>query len=94
MHFAIVYLTWEISRTDLILADYTFVSYAGCVGAWGWGDGVTYGADLLTPWFAFLVLQYHILRQKGTEPAGTGEYNKHKEDGVYNCAGCGTPLYT
>ena len=38
--------------------------------------------------------QYRILRQKGTEPAGTGEYNKHKEDGVYKCAGCATPLYT
>ena len=25
---------------------------------------------------------------------GSGQYNKHKEDGVYNCAGCGTPLYT
>jgi len=24
---------------------------------------------------------------------GTGEYNKFKADGVYNCAGCGTPLY-
>ncbi len=25
--------------------------------------------------------------------AGTGKYNKHKEDGVYECAACGTPLY-
>jgi len=24
---------------------------------------------------------------------GTGEYNKFFEEGVYNCAGCGTPLY-
>jgi len=24
---------------------------------------------------------------------GTGEYNKFYGDGVYNCAGCGTPLY-
>ena len=24
---------------------------------------------------------------------GTGEYNKFKEEGVYECAGCGTPLY-
>ena len=38
--------------------------------------------------------QYQILRQKGTEPAGSGQYNKHEEDGVYKCAGCGTPLYT
>ena len=24
---------------------------------------------------------------------GTGEYNKFFEEGIYNCAGCGTPLY-
>ncbi|KAF8705606.1 Peptide methionine sulfoxide reductase, partial [Rhizoctonia solani] len=38
--------------------------------------------------------QFRILRQKGTEPAGTGKYDKHYEEGVYTCAGCGTPLYT
>ena len=37
--------------------------------------------------------QFRILRQKGTERAGTGEYEHHKEEGVYSCAGCGTPLY-
>jgi len=37
--------------------------------------------------------QFRILRQKGTEAAGTGEYEDHKADGVYTCAGCGTPLY-
>ncbi|KAH8929352.1 methionine sulfoxide reductase B [Atractiella rhizophila] len=38
--------------------------------------------------------QFRILRQKGTEPAGTGEYDSHyPKEGVYACAGCGTPLY-
>lgn len=37
--------------------------------------------------------QFRILRQKGTEAAGTGEYEHHKDEGVYHCAGCGTPLY-
>ncbi|KAK4758531.1 hypothetical protein SAY87_019832 [Trapa incisa] len=37
--------------------------------------------------------QFHILREKGTEYPGTGEYDKFYEEGVYNCAGCGTPLY-
>ena len=40
-----------------------------------------------------LCVQYHILRNKGTEPAGTGEYNKLYDDGTYKCGGCGTPLY-
>lgn len=38
--------------------------------------------------------QFRILRQKGTERPGTGKYNKHKASGTYDCAGCGTPLYT
>ncbi|CAH8388477.1 unnamed protein product [Eruca vesicaria subsp. sativa] len=37
--------------------------------------------------------QFRILRQKGTEYPGTGEYNKLFQDGIYSCAGCGTPLY-
>lgn len=43
----------------------------------------------------FFVEQFRILRQKGTEPPGSGEFDKHYPDqGVYTCAGCGTPLYT
>lgn len=38
--------------------------------------------------------QFYVLRQKGTERAGTGMYNKHKEAGTYNCAACDSPLYT
>ncbi|KAF5799130.1 putative peptide-methionine (R)-S-oxide reductase [Helianthus annuus] len=37
--------------------------------------------------------QFRILLNKGTEPKGTGEYDKFFADGVYACAGCGTPLY-
>ncbi|VVT46758.1 uncharacterized protein SAPINGB_P001372 [Magnusiomyces paraingens] len=37
--------------------------------------------------------QFYVLRLKGTERPGTGEYNKHKEEGTYNCAACDNPLY-
>lgn len=37
--------------------------------------------------------QYHILREKGTELAGTGKYWNHHEDGSYRCTGCGQTLF-
>jgi peptide-methionine (R)-S-oxide reductase len=38
--------------------------------------------------------QYRILREKGTEPAFTGEYNAEKREGTYRCAACGEPLFS
>jgi len=37
--------------------------------------------------------QFRVLREKGTERPGTGEYEKSTKEGVYTCAGCKTPLY-
>lgn len=37
--------------------------------------------------------QYRITRMKGTERPFTGEYNGNKEEGVYLCVACGTPLF-
>jgi len=38
--------------------------------------------------------EYRVLREKGTERAGTGEYDKHWDSGVYICKGCGAELFT
>ncbi|MGC8737533.1 MAG: peptide-methionine (R)-S-oxide reductase MsrB [Candidatus Hydrogenedens sp.] len=37
---------------------------------------------------------YYVLKCNGTEPAFTGKYWKHKEKGVYICAGCGQKLFS
>ena len=43
--------------------------------------------DTLTP------EQYRILREKGTEAAGTGKYLNTKDDGMYHCAACDAELF-
>ena len=37
--------------------------------------------------------QFHICREKGTEPAFTGKYYNSKEKGVYQCVACGNALF-
>jgi peptide-methionine (R)-S-oxide reductase len=38
--------------------------------------------------------QYRITREHGTERAFTGKYWDNKEQGVYRCVACGTPLFS
>jgi len=37
--------------------------------------------------------QFYVTRQKGTEPAFTGEFWDMHEDGVYRCVCCGAELF-
>ena len=37
--------------------------------------------------------RYHVLREAGTEPPGSGELLHVDDEGVYRCAGCGTKLF-
>jgi len=38
--------------------------------------------------------QYHVLREHGTERAGTSPLNKEKRSGAFRCAGCGQELFS
>jgi peptide-methionine (R)-S-oxide reductase len=37
--------------------------------------------------------QFRVARQKGTEPAFSGEYHDFHEKGIYQCVCCGTTLF-
>lgn len=47
----------------------------------------SYWREKLTP------EQYRVLREKGTEAPGTGEYVNKAGDGMYHCAACGQELF-
>ena len=38
--------------------------------------------------------QYNVLREKGTEYAGTSPYTDLHDKGTFECAGCGLPLFS
>lgn len=38
--------------------------------------------------------QYHVTREKGTEPPFSGEYYECKSDGMYRCVCCDAPLFS
>ena len=38
--------------------------------------------------------QYHVLREQGTERAGTSPLNYEKRSGLFSCAACGQELFT
>ena len=38
--------------------------------------------------------QFHVCREKGTEPAFTGQYTDCTAAGIYHCVCCGHPLFS
>ncbi|MDF2461521.1 MAG: Peptide methionine sulfoxide reductase MsrB [Candidatus Saccharibacteria bacterium] len=48
----------------------------------------SYWKEKLTP------EQYRVLREKGTEVPGSGEFVDHDEAGIYTCAACGQELFS
>ena len=38
--------------------------------------------------------QYHVAREQGTERPFQNEFCDEKGDGIYNCIGCDTPLFS
>lgn len=38
--------------------------------------------------------EYRVTQEKGTEPAFSGAFHDHHEEGMYNCVVCGEPLFS
>ena len=58
-------------------------------------NGGTAAAKTDAEWRAELSpAQFHVLREHGTERPGTSPLNREKRVGVFDCAACGTPVYT
>lgn len=38
--------------------------------------------------------QFHVCREKGTEPPFTGKYTDCTTEGIYHCVCCGHPLFS
>lgn len=39
-------------------------------------------------------MQFHVLRNEGTERAGTSPLNQEKREGIFVCAGCDLPVFS
>ncbi|KAJ9548235.1 hypothetical protein OSB04_020778 [Centaurea solstitialis] len=84
-----------------VLSEIKIITFSSLILLVELGLGLSNSSSMATSvvkseeeWRAILSAeQFRILRNKGTEPKGTGEYDKFFEDGIYTCAGCGTPLY-
>ena len=86
------------------MADGIIDSIKGLFGSGGDAPATTLGAPAAdaptlvksdTEWRAELAPdQFRVLREHGTERPGTSPLNREKRVGVFDCAACGTPVYT
>jgi hypothetical protein len=82
-HFSMrVIVTCQIIMVELVVSDWCDVWHV----VW-WS---CFSAELLTGVTGFFWI--HLVIWFPRYP-GTGEYDKFFEEGIYKCAGCGTPLY-
>jgi peptide-methionine (R)-S-oxide reductase len=69
--------------------------WLGRLGAKAHSGGQKFDLTMSEPeWRAKLSApQYRVLREHGTERAGSSPLDKEYGEGIYHCAGCGQPLF-
>ncbi|MFV2052553.1 peptide-methionine (R)-S-oxide reductase MsrB [Aliiroseovarius sp. YM-037] len=68
---------------------------AGLPGALSAGDGNFEVTRTASEWRAMLTeAQYRVMREEGTERAGSSPLDKVYSDGTYLCRGCNLPIYS
>lgn len=78
--------------------DFLAGSALASVGLWASARAAGSGNFEITrteaEWKAMLSdMEYHVMRQHGTEQAGTSPLDKLWAEGTYHCRGCDLPLY-
>lgn len=90
-----------ISRRGFLVSGASVVALAAMGGAFGLGRARSAAPGKVfevtkteAEWRAVLTPeQYNILREEGTEYAGSSPLLNEKREGTFHCAGCDLPLY-
>lgn len=86
------------TRRTILLAGASALATAGA-GVFFWREDATAAPFAVTrssaEWKRALTAdQYAVLRNEGTERAGSSPLNGEKRSGQYHCAGCDLPVYS
>jgi peptide-methionine (R)-S-oxide reductase len=90
-----------INRRSLLLAGVAFGAFVA-TGSYGEAETMTTSEQTIdwakltdAEWRKRLSpVQYNVLRQHGTERAGSSPLNREHRKGIFACAGCGLPLFS
>jgi peptide-methionine (R)-S-oxide reductase len=84
-----------VTRRQMLLTVSTLAAGATLTGCTRCNAGDFEVKKSSAEWRAILTPeQYYVLRQHGTERAGTSPLNHENRKGIFACAGCGLPLFS
>lgn len=81
-----------MKRRHFLLGTAGLPFFAGAVSA---AEGNFEVTRTEAEWRAMLTgAEYRVMREEGTEPAGSSPLDKEYRDGIYHCKGCDLALYS